>query len=274
MKQLITKSENHKKLLETGNKNYDYRISQFNNWINGKTINMDTVKEYFDYLKDHFSPSTQRLSKVAIKKAIIHSGQIHDLKELFQLEEYFKTLKPGKDDKKVYKEKVLSKKELKTLIDTVNKSNPKIGLIIQILAITGLRISELVNIKLSDISLANNNAYIKILGKGRKERRVFVPLMLYQNALSFSPNTYLFETNQKSKYSRQYLHRIIKKYALDILNKDIHPHTFRHSFATHKIREKGSVKAVSNYLGHSTTAITETMYLHDELTPEDILDFI
>lgn len=276
MTELITLENNQSNQLAfLNNKNYDFQINKFNKWLvdKKKVLNAKSILEYLNLISLGRSSSTLYVSKAALKKALLETYKKESYNLIFrnEIDKLFSSVSNIKTDKKVYHEKVLTKPEMKKLIEET--PNKKISLIIEMLCLTGLRISELINIKHADVNVVNDFAYINILGKGKKERRIFIPLGLYQRIFGLKGNIYLFENNQGDKFSREYLHRTIKKLGKRIIDKDIHPHTFRHSFATHKIKEKGSVKAVSNYLGHSSTAITEKMYHHDELTTEDIKDF-
>ena len=85
-----------------------------------------------------------------------------------------------------------------------------------------------------------------------------------------TPYTPLFCTSTGKHYTRQYVTNQIKKIGKAILGKKISAHTLRHSFATHKIAETGKIKGVSRYLGHSTSATTLDMYVHEELSPEEL----
>jgi integrase/recombinase XerD len=98
------------------------------------------------------------------------------------------------------------------------------------------------------------------------------PCDLFENIREiFHGKKYLFETGNHNSYSRCYLWREIKKVGLKILGKNISPHTLRHSFCTNMLLVKNkSLKAVSNFVGHSSTSITADMYIHDQLKVEDV----
>ena len=118
---------------------------------------------------------------------------------------------------------------------------------------------------------------IKIVGKGRdggKVRRVFIPADMYRIILkAFPGKKFLFENKNNKPYCRNFLWREIRRHGrrVDVLGRDISPHSFRHSFITRMIKlKKKSVKAVSLYAGHASTKTTLDMYCHDELLPGDI----
>jgi len=247
----------------TGNVTYDFHIKKFNE---SKTaINPTDIK---DYLNSFSKTSTALNKKYALKKSLKEvSEKMNDLESLKLIDKVFSGIK-FKADKKVYTEEILSKEEIDLLKETVNT---RLSLIIETLFATGLRVSELVGIKVkTDIEVKDKIAFITVKGKGSKERRVFIPEDLLNRINSFSGN-FLFENRNHKAIDRKQIWREINNVGYSVLGKDLHPHTFRHSFATYMIVvKKKTVKAVSEYLGHASTSITQDMYLHDELKPNDI----
>lgn len=136
--------------------------------------------------------------------------------------------------------------------------------IIAMLYFCGLRVSELCNLTVEDVSFYP--AYVKVLmGKGNKDRLVpvsenVVPL-LEKYVDRYAPKIYFFEHNGKPIVPST-VFRIVKRAASRAgIKKDIHPHTLRHSFATHLIMNNVNVKIVQELLGHSNLTTT-SIYLH------------
>lgn len=163
-------------------------------------------------------------------------------------------------------------------IDDVKKvmRRSRIGtaLIIQTLANTGIRVSELISIHQKDVKVNHDHAALRIKGKGKKERWVFISLELYNRIKKVfnKESDYLYHSSTGKQLIRQNLnkqvHGTFKKYT----GKEVHPHTLRHFCATHRYVELGEdIKAVSNYLGHSTTGITLDMYVESKITPENAM---
>lgn len=144
------------------------------------------------------------------------------------------------------------------------------GLIITMLYATGLRVSELINLKINDVDI--NRGFLTTLGKGSKER--VVPLheraiILFKayidgprvNLLADSKSDLVFIRKGGQILSRQSIWKIIKKYALLAGIKDLSPHQLRHSFATHLLEGGINLRALQILLGHKDLATTE-IYTH------------
>lgn len=142
---------------------------------------------------------------------------------------------------------------------------------LEVMYATGVRVSELVNLKISDISLENST--IRTVTKGNKER--VMPLGDYalyylkeylenhrNNLLKKRINDYVFLNNHGNVYSRQALFLLIKKLANDVgVKKEISPHKLRHSFATHLLENGADLRVIQEMLGHSSINTTE-IYTH------------
>ena len=144
---------------------------------------------------------------------------------------------------------------------------------IRFLYSTGCRVAELASIKLSACTILLGTVYISIVGKGRKERQLRVPLGLY-NAIveTFGGKRYLFETSKGNPYPRQYISNEIKKITKRATGKGLSAHKMRHSWATRQLANGTPIDAVSRYLGHSDTTITLKFYAHNEMTDAQLFD--
>lgn len=159
------------------------------------------------------------------------------------------------------------------ILFTIPDKNDVLGLrnllILELLYSTGIRVSELVNIKLSDIDFSNNRIFI--LGKGNKERYV-----LYGKICNDLLTEYLKKSRKKlnknsdylllNKFGNKITDRAIRMIIDDIVKKsslklNISPHTLRHTFATHLLNEGADLKIVQELLGHENIATTG-IYTH------------
>ena len=169
---------------------------------------------------------------------------------------------------------VLTIKEINLIINSVESNNVGIRnrAIIEIIYGCGLRVSELTNLLLSNLFL--KQGYIKIVGKGNKERLSPIGSLATDSLNDFLTNVrpglkinnkfsdHVFINNRGTSLSRSMIFKMIKKYTLKAnINKDISPHSLRHSFATHLVEGGANLRAVQEILGHSSITTTE-IYTH------------
>ena len=169
---------------------------------------------------------------------------------------------------------VLTIEEINLIINSVESNNVGIRnrAIIEIIYGCGLRVSELTNLLLSNLFL--KQGYIKIVGKGNKERLSPIGSLAIDSLNDFLTNVrptlkindkfsdHVFINNRGTSLSRSMIFKMIKKYTLKAnINKDISPHSLRHSFATHLVEGGANLRAVQEILGHSSITTTE-IYTH------------
>lgn len=159
----------------------------------------------------------------------------------------------------------LTKEETTKLFEAI--SNYKHKLMIRLLYATGMRVSELVSLKVKDFEFNQNYGWVRE-GKGRKDRLFVVAIKLKQElqklikCSQLKPEDWLFQGKGKSHISPQTIQRIVKKAARKAgIKKRVHPHTLRHSFATHLVQNGYAVTEVQPLLGHNRLETT-MIYLH------------
>lgn len=163
-------------------------------------------------------------------------------------------------------EKILS------LPDVSNKFGLRDKAILELFYACGTRVSELINLKVNDLFLYDE--VIRVLGKGSKERLIPIgssaikwineylrksrPLLMKK----MKSENYLFLNSRSTKLSRMGVWKIIERYVKEAeIKKDVHPHTFRHSFATHLLEGGADLRAVQEMLGHADISTTQ-IYTH------------
>ena len=169
----------------------------------------------------------------------------------------------------------LSTIEIDKIINGIDLSKPegeRNRAILEMLYSCGLRVSELINLKLSDLFF--DEGFIKVTGKGNKQR--FVPIgsqtikfiNIYKNEIRTHlniPNEFkdtLFLNRRGKQLSRAMIFTIVKQLAEKTgLKKSISPHTFRHSFATHLLENGADLRSIQLMLGHESITTTE-IYMH------------
>lgn len=159
----------------------------------------------------------------------------------------------------------LTKEEIVLLIDAIKNSKHK--LMISLMYSAGLRVSELVNLRVSDINIQSGNGWVR-KGKGSKDRlfiiadRIKDDLKKFMKEENVKGENWLFKGNKSDHLSVRTIQEIIKKARKSAkLNKKVHPHTLRHSFATHLVEDKNDMLSVQSLLGHSRIETT-MVYVH------------
>ena len=170
---------------------------------------------------------------------------------------------------------VLSLPEIEAIINVIDLSKPeghRNHALVEVMYGCGLRVSEAVTLRLSHLFF--NEGFIKVVGKGNKER--FVPIgdmakkmvNLYVDGarkklkIKKGEEDYLFLNRRGSHLSREMVFMLVKKWAKEAgVEKSISPHTFRHSFATHLVEGGADLRAVQQMLGHESITTTE-IYTH------------
>ena len=265
-------------------KSYEYDLNLFKNFIVSNQISETPISCKPDTLKDYL------YNNLSNKKSRSQARSISALKSYFNyliFEGYIQKspisdIESPKLEKKL--PEVLTETEITELIESYDL-NENFGqrnrTIIEVLYGTGIRVSELINLKLSNIFFKEN--IMKITGKGNKER--FVPI---GNIASSEIKEYLKIRNKNiidakfsdivflNRYGRGLTRSMIFKIISDSykkigLNKKISPHTLRHSFATHLLKNGADLRTIQLILGHESITTTE-IYTHlDTNHLEDVL---
>ena len=217
--------------------NYFLDISDFNYSTSTKKRFYSSIKNFLKYLDEEENILQIKLSELRLKS-------IRKLPEVLSVEDIEKMINAYQHD------------------DFLNSRNKTI---IDVLYSTGCRVSELCNINLSDLDLVDNS--LKLKGKGSKQRIVPIGSELKVNLLKYlkiredfinSKGEPLFLTKSRNNLDRTAVFRIIKSTALKAsLDTNIHPHTLRHSAATHMLEGGCDLRTVQEFLGHSSVSTTQ-----------------
>ena len=161
--------------------------------------------------------------------------------------------------------------QIESLLNEVEFDDGFIGerdkLIIEFFYVTGIRLSELIEIKVSDIN--RENKLIKVLGKRNKERLIPLSERIVKNLYSFigryKIDDYLFTNLKGRKVYAKLVYRIVNKYIAKIssINKKS-PHILRHTFATHMLNNGADINAIKELLGHANLSATQ-VYTHNTI---------
>ncbi len=159
---------------------------------------------------------------------------------------------------------VLSKEEIKKIIEFIK--NKKSKLIVSLIYACGFRVSELINLKIQDLDFNNKIGYIK-QAKGKKDRIFNLPSFLSEELKEQAENQkqnsqeYLF-TGKKGKLTDRNIQKIVRIAAKRAgIEKSVHTHTLRHSFATHLLENNVDIRKIQELLGHENLSTTQ-IYTH------------
>lgn len=253
---------------------YGRDLRQFNGYLKNSKIDFreDLDRNAILTYLDNLQAQGKAVSTISRNLAAIKSFYQYLVRERHLAQDPAAHLESPKLEKRL--PKVLSVHEVEQLLRQPNPQLPA-GLrdkaMLELLYATGIRVSELISLNISDVNL--DMGYIKCYGKGSKER--IVPLgsiaaKCVQDYLAKGRTklvrTYdeaaLFINHHGKRLTRQGFWKIIKKYALEAhIVKEITPHTLRHSFATHLLENGADLRSVQEMLGHADISTTQ-IYTH------------
>lgn len=252
-----------KKYAENTIKGYCSMFIHFTNYYEGIEVNDLTENDIRSYLTD--------LIRSGKSDSYIHQS-VNAIKFYYELvlqmpNRFYEIERP---QKKEQLPKVISKKSVLRMIDGI--VNLKHKCIVSLIYSAGLRRSELLNLKISDID--SDRLTIRILNtKGGKDRITtlskYLLLMLREYFKEYRPKEYLFEGQKGGIYSAGSVLNIVKSAAKRAnISQHVTPHTLRHSFATHLLEDGTDLRKIQNLLGHSSLKTTE-IYTHVAINYEE-----
>ena len=249
-------------------KAYEADISSFFQWLDNEDLKYKNLQE--DHINQYISFLFQRKmrsSSVNRKISSIKSFYIFLVKRNFLKNSPLNDLVTPKQEK--YLPESMSEAEVDKLLnspDVKNKIENRDKAMIEMLYATGMRISELVNLKITDVDM--KRCVVKVFGKGSKERLVpfgetaLDSLRSYLNEREQSSSKEIFLSNRGKKMTRVAFWQRVKVYLIrENLKNSISPHTLRHAFATHLLNRGADLRSVQLLLGHSDLSTTQ-IYTH------------
>ncbi len=250
-------------------KAYENDVLSFLNWVtntpnlNYLNLKEENINKYIAYLfKSKLKSSSVNRKISSLKSLYLYLVKNNILKD----SPINEVITPKKEK---YLPSSMSEDEVDRLLkspDSSNKTEKRDKAMIEMLYATGMRISELVNLKLTDVDMQRSVA--KVFGKGKKERLIpfgeaaLEALSDYVSERDKSVSKEIFLSNRGKKLSRVAFWQRIKIYLLrENLKNSISPHTLRHAFATHLLNRGADLRSVQLLLGHSDLSTTQ-IYTH------------
>ena len=254
---------------------YENDINKLSNFLLDKNKSISPIKVSPDIIKEFIYSISNSINPTSQSRII--SG-LRSFFEYLIFEKYIKTNPLSLIESPRISRKLpdtLTIKEIDLLISNINISTNEgernIALI-ETLYGCGLRVSELISLKISDLFF--NEGFIKVTGKGNKQRLVPISDLNKRVIKSYMDNSrkklkieekskdILFLNRRGKSLSRAMIFTIIKRLTkLSDIKKNISPHTFRHSFATHLLKNGADLKTIQQLLGHQSITTTE-IYMH------------
>lgn len=236
---------------------------QFVEYLEGESIfevDKDTTYAYVNMLYESGLSIASVHRKVSTLRSFYIYLQIHRK----ELENPFQKIKMPKRKRNL--PDFLMYEEVLQLMESC--SNDKLGtrnkLMIELMYATGLRVSEVANLKLADINLLQRS--IRVVGKGDKERILFfypslskkISIFIEENGIE----EFIFLNHHGNPISSRGIQHLLEKQGIQAgLNKKVHPHMLRHSFATHLLDNGANIRFVQTLLGHESLSTTQ-IYTH------------
>jgi integrase/recombinase XerD len=262
-------------LSENSIKSYVLDIEKLISFLEENKINISPISINDNVVRDFIYEASKKINTRSQSRLIsgLRSFFNYLVFEDYRLDNPLELIESPKIGRKL--PDTLSEKEIDDLIKAIDLSKPegeRNRAMLETLYGCGLRVSELINLKLSDLFF--DEGFIKVTGKGDKQR--FVPIIditqkyinIYRKEIRNHMNIQagfedtLFLNRRGKQLTRAMIFTIIKQLAVKIdLKKNISPHTFRHSFATHLLQNDADLRSIQLMLGHESITTTE-IYVH------------
>lgn len=217
-----------------------------------KEMNTETLTEYEKEINSKFSPKTVNLRIVGMTAYFKYTG--------FTGYEF----RRAKEQKRTFCDNAINEEQYNKLIDWAKDYSVKVWLIAKVIAGTGVRVSELIELKTKDLY----KGYADIIGKGNKQRRIYFPNKLVEEIKDKCGKEYIVENRYGTQITTRGVSELLKKAGkkAGIPKEVMHPHSFRHFFAKQFLKERNDISLLGDLLGHSDISTTA---IYTRLTSEE-----
>jgi integrase/recombinase XerD len=225
-------------------KGYLYSVERFLDYSKDRDLGEETVKDHVQISLKKKNPSSVR-------------------RDLFAIKFFFENVLKKRIDlpnpkKNISLPDILTIEEIRRMLEST--SNAKHKLIIKILYGCGLRVSEVVNLDVTDVNFEENLIKIR-LAKGKKDRFVKIPESMKEELMNYcklSNSKILFPSNRGGNLTKDTIQKIVQNAARKAgIKKRVYPHLLRHSFATHLLEQGTDLRIIQKLLGHSDIKTTQ-----------------
>ena len=253
-------------------KAYKSDILKFLQFLEGDEISNESLKMYITLLSNENQSENSKVRKISSINQYVQWSNSVNLSKQINIEKI--SLKTGS-----YLPETLAVSDIIKMIDSYdfdNFLNARNKAIIDFMYSTACRVSELTDVKISDIDFDDN--FVKLQGKGSKQRIVPIGSELNETLQSYlkirkefeNNESFLFISKNKKKLDRSAVFRLIKKTALIAgINSSVHPHTLRHGAATHMLEAGCDLRTLQEFLGHTSVSTTK---IYTKLTKEFLVE--
>ena len=253
-------------------KAYKSDILKFLQFLEGDEISNESLQQYVTLLSNKNQSENSKVRKISSINQYVQWSNSVNLSKQINIEKI--SLKTGS-----YLPETLAVSDIIKMIDSYdfdNFLNARNKAIIDFMYSTACRVSELTDVKISDIDFDDN--FVKLQGKGSKQRIVPIGSELNKTLQSYlkirkefeNNESFLFISKNKKKLDRSAVFRLIKKTALIAgINSSVHPHTLRHSAATHMLEAGCDLRTLQEFLGHTSVSTTK---IYTKLTKEFLVE--
>ena len=234
-------------------KNYEIDLKQFfDQSVTNKNLKYK-LESFISYLRNNSLPSTIN-RKISVIKNYLKFLQTEKIVDHINLDHF----NSFKNNHKI--PKALNKKQVNAIIQSLmaqkNKNSKMYSMLLKLMFLSGLRISEAINLKWTDLNI--KDLTLNIYGKGAKERRVYVTdNFISELKIIKSDCALIFNINGKKISTRSVNKFLENSYKEGILDFPLSSHVFRHSFATAMLENNADIRHIQKLLGHSSISTTE-----------------
>lgn len=256
------------------NQNYGEDVKGFKKWLEKKGMSQNCIDTYSTHIRLFY----QEYKKIDIESLSSYEKDINDKfgpktvnLKICAMSKYFKykgftgyEFKRAKEQKRTFCDNAINLEQYNKLLEWSKENNIKVYLIAKTIGNTGVRVSELIELKTKDL----DKGYSDIIGKGNKQRRIYFPNTFVADIKNICGKEYIIENKYGEKMSTRGVAALLNKASekAGIPKEVMHPHSFRHFFAKQFLNKKNDITLLGDLLGHSDISTTA---IYTRLTAEE-----